>query len=502
MKILSAEQIRQWDQFTIEHEPIASVDLMERAATKCTEWLMENFPDGNRFNIFCGKGNNGGDGLAIARQLMEKDYAVRIYILEFGHKGTADFQVNLARLHNIPGADIHFIQTTDHFHEISREEIIIDAIFGSGLNRPLEGITAQLVQHINSSHCPVVSIDIPTGLFTDHSSKGNIIVQADHTLTFQCFKAAFLMPENESAAGKVHLLDIGLSSQYIKAIDCSYELVDDIIVSNIYKPRKKFSHKGSFGHALIMAGSYGKMGAAVLATKACLRAGCGLVTAYLPSGGNAIMQQSVPEAMVATDINPSIITELTENTDRFDAIGAGPGLGTASETREALSALFKNYNKPVVADADALNIIARNIDLLKIIPSSSIITPHPKEFERLFGTTANDFERIDLAQKKALEYNIIIVLKGHHTLIALPGGKAYFNSTGNAGMATAGTGDVLTGIITGLLAQGYQPANAAVLGVYLHGLAGDWAAKQQSEEAMIAGDIIENLGKAFRAIIA
>lgn len=322
MKILSAEQIRQWDQFTIEQEPIASVDLMERAAQKCTDWLCDQYPDATTFSIFCGKGNNGGDGLAIARQLMERNYFVSVNILEFGHKGTDDFQINLARLHKLPQADIHFIQTEQQFHPFTKGMIVIDAIFGSGLNRPLEGVTANLVNHINLSGCEIISIDIPSGLFVDHSSRGNTVIHAGHTLTFQCYKPAFFFAENEEAIGQVHLLDIGLQQRFLEQITTSFKLVDDNLVHAAYKPRKQFSHKGNFGHALVIAGSYGKMGAAVLTTKACLRSGAGLVTTHIPSSGYTIMQQAVPEVMVLTDFNSSFVTKLAEPPDRFTAIGS------------------------------------------------------------------------------------------------------------------------------------------------------------------------------------
>lgn len=500
MKILSAEQIRQWDQFTIEQEPIASVDLMERAAQKCTDWLCDHYPDATTFSIFCGKGNNGGDGLAIARQLMERNYFVSVNILEFGHRGTDDFQVNLARLHKLTQVDIHFIQTEQQLHPFTKGTIIIDAIFGSGLNRPLEGVTANLVHHINSSGCEIVSIDIPSGLFVDHSSRGNTVIHARHTLTFQCYKPAFFFAENEEAIGQVHLLDIGLQQRFLEHISTNFELVDDNLVHAVYKPRKLFSHKGHFGHALVIAGSYGKMGAAVLTTKACLRSGAGLVTTHIPSSGYTIMQHTVPEAMVLSDFNSSFVTKLTEPPDRFTTIGVGPGIGTAKETKEFLYEFLNSYKKPLVIDADALNIIAGEPDLLGLIPAQSILTPHPKEFERLFGPSANDFERAEKARQKSSELKCIIVLKGHHTAIALPNGTVFFNSTGNPGMATAGSGDVLTGLLTGLLAQGYSSSTVAILGVYLHGAAGDWAVKQNSMEAMIAGDIIDNLGKAFLSL--
>jgi NAD(P)H-hydrate epimerase len=505
MKILTAQQIKDWDEYTICHEPIASIDLMERAAGKCFNWLDEKDCLVHPFVFFCGKGNNGGDGLALARMLAAKKCSLTIFILEPGHKGTEDFQTNLARLHQYIDGDIHYVQDETNFHEIPTGTIIIDALFGSGLSRPLEGIAAKTVEHINKSGCKIISIDIPSGLSVDQSSKENTIVKAKHTLSFQCFKPAFLLAENAEYVGEVHILDIGLHPDYLQTIKTKYELVDEKIIRSIYKPRNRFSHKGNFGHALMITGSYGKMGAAVLSAKACLRSGVGLLTCQIPNCGYEILQSTVPEAMVITDFNSSFITKTEDDVTKYDAIGTGPGIGTASETRTFLKELISSYKKPVLIDADAINGLAME-KKLPPLPPGSILTPHPKEFERLFGECKNDFERIEKALLNAKLLNCLIVLKGHHTFIATPGSKArpydvagrgYFNSTGNAGMATAGSGDVLTGIITGLLAQDYPSEQAAILGVYLHGLAGDIAAVKISQEAMIAGDITESLGEAF-----
>ena len=313
MKVLSAEEIRLWDQYTIKHEPIASIDLMERAAGKCVEWLLQKYPDAASFSIFCGKGNNGGDGLAIARMLMEQNFSVTVHILEFGHKGTDDFQTNLARLHKFPRVDIHFIQSTQNFHPFSKGQIIIDALLGSGLNRKLEGVTETLVEHINSSGCEIVAIDIPSGLFVDHSSKGAITILANHTLSFQCYKPAFLFAENEEAVGEIQILDIGLHNDFYQSVVSRFELVDDAIIHSIYKPRKRFAHKGNFGHALLVAGSYGKIGAAVLSAKACIRSGIGLLTCHIPKCAYDILQSTVPEAMVVTDFNSSFNTKADED---------------------------------------------------------------------------------------------------------------------------------------------------------------------------------------------
>ncbi len=502
MKIFNAQQIREWDQYTIRHEPVSSIDLMERAAAQCVHWLEENNLLNNSFKIFCGKGNNGGDGLAMARMLSQKARGVAVFILEFGHLGTEDFQVNLERLHQYAGVEIKFIQTEQQFPSFENKDIIIDALFGSGLNRPLEGVTAKLVEHLNDSGYKIIAIDTPSGLPIDHSAEGEKIITATHTLSFEVFKLSFLFPENANFIGKVHILDIGLHPDFYKSVETNYELVDKKMISEVYKPRNESAHKGNFGHALIVAGSYGKMGAAILCAKACLRSGAGLTTCHTPKCGYEIMQTAVPEAMLTTDSNSSIITKIEEDLSKFNCIGIGPGIGTAAESGKLLEEIFRVFKKPVVLDADALNLISSDKKLLKKIPQNSILTPHPKEFERLFGETKNDFERMQLAKQKAGELGLVIVLKGHHTCIATPDGEIYFNNTGNAGMAKGGSGDVLTGILTALVGQYHDAIKSAIVGVYLHGVAGDIAAEKYAKEAMIASDIIENLGEAFVSITA
>lgn len=496
MEILSAEQIRAWDQFTIREEPIPSIDLMERAAGKCLSWLDGNGYTNASFSVYCGKGNNGGDGLALARMLSASGYPVSVHILEFGHKGTDDFQANLARIHPTQ-VGIRFVQGPEHFHPIPAGDIVIDALFGSGLNRPLEGVAAGLVEHMNLSGNEIIAIDVPSGLFTDSSSRGNTVIRAMHTLSFQCYKPAFLVAENESYAGQVHILDIGLHPGYLREVSGEWEFVDKELIQSIYRPRNAFAHKGTFGHALLIAGSYGKMGAAVLAGRACLRSGAGLLTCHVPICGYEILQTDLPEAMLQIDVNEKINTGFPEELSGYSVIGIGPGLGTDTLTKVALESVLERYKRPMVVDADALNILSANPGLIGKLPPYSILTPHPKEFERLFGPSSDDFARLKLASQQAAAHQCVIVLKGHYTFIAMPGGKGYFNSTGNAGMAKGGSGDVLTGILTAMLSQGYSPGEAAILGVYLHGLAGDLAAAAVSQESMLPSDLTAALGQAF-----
>ncbi|MCX8019564.1 MAG: NAD(P)H-hydrate dehydratase [Chitinophagaceae bacterium] len=500
MKILTASQIREWDEYTIGHEPVSSLRLMERAAEACTVHIVRLYPKAKRVAVFCGKGNNGGDGLAIARMLLKKNFEVVVYILEFGHLGTPDFQANLNRLHQYNYHEIHYIQSKSQLPALAPGTLIIDALFGTGLNRPLEGLAAALAEHINQSGCEVVSVDIPSGMFADTSCKNFPMVKATHTLSFQCYKPAFLMSENKDALGTVHLLDIGLHPDFYRTLQTEFELTDNEIIRGIYKKRNRFSHKGDFGHALLIAGSRGKMGAAILAAKACFRSGVGLLTCHVPRCGYEILQTAVPEAMVSDDASDDYISCLPDDTGRYDVLGIGPGLGTAKETAQMLFALLTGFRKPVVIDADALNILSTEKNNLSLIPKQSVLTPHPREFERLAGTSANDYERIHKAKEFSARLQCIIVLKGHHTFIASPDGKGYFNATGNAGMATAGSGDVLTGIITSLLAQGYSSFASAVLGVYVHGLAGDLAAADLSEEGLTASDIAFYTAKAFAKI--
>lgn len=495
MKILSAEQIRKWDEFTILNEPVSSLDLMERAAAKCTAWIEERF-ENKAFKIFCGKGNNGGDGLAIARQLSEKNIFCDVYIIEPGSLGSDDFRANLHRLHSCP-VPIHFIQHPDFFPEINENHFVIDALFGSGLNRPLEELSASLVQHINAASATVIAIDLPSGMFCDKATNTEAVIKANYTLTFQTLKLCFLLPENEPFFGDVNVLDIGLLQAYLSAVHSVFNLVDIKLVRKIYKPRKKFSHKGTYGHALIIAGEKGKIGAAVMCTKACLRAGAGLASAVIPEEQFTIIQTALPEAM-AMSHNDIETLEWT----KYTTIGIGPGIGTEKEGATLLQDVLSHFDKPIIIDADALNIMSVNQELLTDLPPGSILSPHPKEFERLFGKTANHLEKIQTARSYAQKFFIYIIIKGHFSVLACPDGEVYFNITGNPGMATGGSGDVLTGILTSLLAQGYSSKETCLLGMFIHGLAADIAVQTISQEALIAGDIIENLGRAFLSVSA
>ncbi|MCR9066008.1 MAG: NAD(P)H-hydrate dehydratase [Cytophagales bacterium] len=502
MKILTASQIRDADKFSIVNEPISSIDLMERAASKCSKWISAHFSADYKICLFCGIGNNGGDGLAIARQLFQKGYEVEVYVIEFSTRFSEDFKLNFERLmrSEIP---LKVIKTISELpNSLNSNDVVVDAIFGSGLNRPADGLAAKTIKFLNGLNNKVLSIDLPSGLFTEDNStnKRDSIVKATYTLTFQVPKLALLLPENSVFVNNFVILDIGLDSAFIEEQESTKIYVTPDFIRSIIKRRRKFDHKGTFGHAMIIAGSKGKIGAAVLATKAALRSGVGLVTTHIPTCGTDIMQISVPEAMVLENNGEEYLEPGDINIDKYH-IGIGPGIDQDKRTILFLEAILKQSGKAMVIDADALNILSNHPSLQKLIPSNSILTPHPKEFERLVGQYNNDTEKLEKQTQLAHKLRSVIILKGAHTSIALPDGRLFFNSTGNAGMATGGSGDVLTGCITSLLAQGYSSANAAILGVYLHGLAGDYAMKEKGEYSLIAGDIVSSIPEAYNEIL-
>ncbi|MCP4909286.1 MAG: NAD(P)H-hydrate dehydratase [Bacteroidetes bacterium] len=498
MKILSVDKIRDADAYTIKHEPISSLDLMERASEKLFMWVCEHVDNKKSIEIFVGLGNNGGDGLALGRMLMNEGYEVSINVLRYSDNITDDFQINYDRLLDLDKHVVKNISSLDEFNAVDENTVIIDAIFGSGLSRPVIGFTGKIINEINKSKSIVIAIDIPSGLFSDVTSKNNggAIINADYTLSFQFPKIAFLVPENDLHVGQWNILDIGLHHDFINSTITSNHYVINEDVVHTLKTRPKFSHKGTFGHALIIAGSFGKMGAAILCSRACLKSGVGLLHTHIPRSGITALQSSTPETMLSIDNDENYFSEVPD-LNSFNAIAIGPGIGQSEQTLKALKLLIQNSNSPMVLDADALNILSNNPTWLAFLPQSSILTPHPKEFERIVGGWNNDFECLDKQKALAQKHGIYVVLKGANTSVCFPDGQIFFNSTGNPGMATAGSGDVLTGIITGLLASGYSPAVSSVMGVYLHGLAGDLSAVENGMEATTAGDIIENLGKAF-----
>ncbi|MEZ5003386.1 MAG: NAD(P)H-hydrate dehydratase [Chitinophagales bacterium] len=497
MKIYRAKQIRQLDQYTISNEPIASIDLMERASKSFVNYFVIDFPNLRKVDIICGAGNNGGDGLAIARLLHNKKYEVSVFVLHYTKNFSEDFTTNLQRLKALP-IPIHEIETIEQLQKINFQGIIIDAILGSGLNQPLKGFLKAVVDYLNTLAIPIVSVDIPTGVFAENATIGSAI-HTDKVYSFQYPKLAFMLPENASFIDSWQVLDIGLLKQGEAEMHTSFEYLTRDSIQSIYCDRGKFSHKGTYGHLLLIAGSKGKAGAAILAAKAALRSGIGLLSLFVPEDILPILQEAVPEAMCLTLSHEALCKEF-QTSKTYSALAIGPGIGTSKSATDLVTNIIENYPSPMVIDADGLNILAQNRSLLKKLPELSILTPHPGEFRRLVGEWGNDFERLSLQQELAKQYNIIVVLKGAHTSIAHPNGQVAFNSTGNNGMATAGSGDTLTGIIAGLLTQGYAPFDAAKLGVYLHGLAGDLALHKEHPNSLIASDITAHLGQAFKAI--
>ncbi len=543
MKLFTTSQIAALDRYTIAHEPIADIDLMERAALEMASYLDTIFPRKQPLVFFAGTGNNGGDALSMARRYAGEEYPCSVYLLTTGRPLSPSCAANLELLKAQGMAAIRFIAAEADFPPLNPEVPIIEGLFGAGLTRPLEGLAAALVRHINRSGTPVYAIDMPAGLMGEDNSGNNPenIIKATETLTLQFPKLSLLFPENEEFAGNVEVMDIGLHPEAIATTETPFRMTARCDIRKLFLRRKKFSHKGTFGHALLVAGSYGKMGAAVMASRACLRSGAGLLTTHVPGCGVGILQTATPETMCSIDPHEKIFSRVPELA-KYSAISAGPGLGTHPDTGKALFDLLETATVPLVLDADALNLIAATPRGLQKIPRGSILTPHPGEYRRLFGdggtaatdpitpattatpakqatpanppalatpattatpakpATSDSWQRLEQQRRLSQSLGVVIVLKGAHTTITLPDGQAIFNPTGNPGMATAGSGDVLTGIILSLLAQGFPSANAAIAGVYLHGLAGDLAARKTTEPALIASDIIRCLPAAFREI--
>ena len=497
MKIFTASQIRACDDYTIHNELITSHFLMERAAQKCTDYLFKYLDIEQKIYIFCGNGNNGGDGFAIARMLYYLNFDVEVYTDLSLQNFSKDATINFNLLKELSGIEIKDFSEFDS-SEIIENEVIIDAILGSGLNRKLEGKLAEIIEKLNSAKGTKISVDIPSGLFCDEIIETDAVVfKADFTLSFQFYKKVFLHPETGKFCGRIHILDIHLHQDFINKTEAENYVTDENLIKKIYQPRNDFSHKGNFGKTCIIAGSFGKIGAAVLATKSALKTGSGLTYILAPKCGYEILQTSCPEAMFLYGGKDFIQNFEVENDF---TCGIGAGLGTDPETKEKFLEFLNNYSLPLVLDADALNILAKNPKNLNLIPEKSIITPHPKEFARLFGETKNSFERLNLAKLKAKELQIFIVLKDHHTQIVTPEGEVFYNITGNSGLAKGGSGDVLLGIITSLLAQNYSSKNASIFGVWLHGKAADLVAEKNSKEAMQPSDVIDNLGEVFKIL--
>lgn len=498
MKILTSKQIKELDKYTIEHEPISSLDLMERAATAIVKEIAKRWSTEVSFVIFCGPGNNGGDGLAVARLLNYAGYHAEAFLFNTSGRLSSDCSANKNRLQKETCAQFHEITSEFEFPVLQKNSVIIDALFGTGLHRPLEGGYAGLVTRINRSRLPIVSIDVPSGLLSEGeiTNEKRVIVHATLTLSLGMPKLSFFFAENEHFVGEWKVLDIGLHPQGQALLESGIIFTEKDSVSKLLRPRSKFAHKGNMGHVLLVSGKYGMCGATVLASKACLRAGAGKLTVHTARMCNDVLQIAVPEAILSLDASDFKVTQPID-TYIYNTLAVGPGLGVDAETAQAVLHLITHHSGEMIVDADGLNILSAHKDWLNLLHNDVILTPHPKEFERLFGNCRNSYERFEKARGMSQSLRCYIILKGHYSMIFTPDNRVYINPTGNAGMATAGSGDVLTGIISGLLARGYSSFEAALLGTYLHGLAGDLAAAELGEESLVASDLIIYLPKAF-----
>ena len=492
MNILSASQINALDQHTIQNEPVSPEELMYRAASTLTTALIEAYPNQELFYIFCGQGNNGGDGLVIASLLRQKQFNVQLFVLK-QHTVSNSFSY-----YRKEATEIHLIEAVTDFPDIREEAIIVDALFGTGLSRPLDGLAEQLVQHLNQAKCKKVSVDMPSGLPADAPAEGTVF-EADIVYSFHSPKLTFFFPESAKYVQSWQVLDIGLPAEKAASIHTQLSVLQADDICSMYRPRRPFSHKGSFGHALCAGGSHGKYGAITLTTRAALRAGAGLVSSLVPAEALTILQTAAPEAMCLTGKHQQLLHRLPD-LPKFTHLAVGPGLGTSPEAAETFEQLLEQATAPAVIDADALNLLSKHPHLLKRLPKNSLLTPHPKEFERLCGKADNHLHRLQLAQGFAAEHKVIVVLKGNYTAIVQPNQQVQFNVTGNPGLASGGSGDVLTGFIVALLAQQYPPAEAAAMAVYLHGLSADILARTMAQESMLATDIIEGYSAALKEL--
>lgn len=505
MKIFTTEGIRRIDEATIESENMTTLDMMERAASAVTYEILSRWRPSQRIVIFAGPGNNGGDALAVARMLLEQGYRPEVYLfnIKSAHLSPCCSTNRDRLLAMLPDAEL-FTEVIDNFNppELSETDVVIDGLFGSGLRSPLKGGYTALVQYINNSQAYTVAIDVPSGLFgewnmgADHRN----IIKASLTLAFQFKRLSFFFSENAEFIGECVVLDLDMSPVAIASTPTDFYLIEQEDVRDVLRRRDPFSNKYDHGSLYLVAGSYGMMGAAQLAARGALRAGVGLVTVHAPRCGYSVMQTGLPEALFEGDVNEICTTSINSGRHRYSVVALGPGMGTAPETIDAVDAFLKNFRQPCLLDADALNCIASRPILLKSLPKGSVLTPHAGEFDRLFSQCQSDEERLKRAIDVSKLYEVTIVLKGHHTMTIRPDGKVYINSSGNAGMATAGSGDVLTGVIAALIAQGYEPDRAVYMGVYLHGLAGDIAVQTHGEYGVLASDIANTIGIAIKKV--
>lgn len=500
MKLFTNEQIRTIERSTIETEGVLPAEIIERVAEGVADEIASRWRPSKPTIVFAGPGNNGADALASARLLYERGFRPSVYLFNIGGDKLS-VECIAARdrlLQSTP--DIDFIEVTSRFTppEISQSHLVVDGLFGAGLREELRGGFMSLVQYINEEHPTVVSIDLPSGMFGDWNPRivNRNTIHATLTLAIQFPRLCFFMEDNAELVGEWKTIDVGLSQQAISSLPAEFCLVEKRDIHRRLRRRKEFCSKADFGSAILYAGSYGMMGAAQLAARGALRGGVGKLTVCAPKCGYQILQTTVPEALYRNNRGDMILTEIHPERD-FSAIAIGPGIGTNEITVKALEDFLSAIDKPVVLDADALNCIALRPAMLNTIPILSVLTPHAGEFDRMFGPQPSSEARLRKAIEMAKFYNIIIILKGRYTAIVRPDGKIYFNSSGCPGMATAGSGDVLTGLLTAMMAQGYPAEIASIIAVYIHGVAGEMAQAKQGEYGVTAGDIADNIGPAI-----
>ena len=495
-KVFKTSDVPLLDRYTIENEKIKSWDLMERAAAAWVTFFNKMCKSDACVNIIAGQGNNGGDGFAIARMLKLQGRQVKVITLNTHHAKSPDCSKNTGLWEEMQGEVVALNQPSDWLP--SKDTVLIDALFGSGLNRPLSGIYAEFIKYMNQLPNQVFAVDIPSGLMGEDNSQNDrdAIVRADVTLTFQFPKLAFMLPENESFVGDWRVVDIKLSTD---AVPTFWFLTEFSAVQSLLPVPGKFDHKGTNGRGLLVAGSQGMMGAAVLAARGALHSGIGLLHCHVPSSAADIMQIAVPEALLDIDRSAACFSG-ADDLERYDAIAVGPGLGQCQSSVDALKALLHDWRGRLILDADAINIVAAHPEMLQTLRNHCILTPHFKEFERLAGKCANDFDRINKLSKFAKQYGVYVILKGAYSVVATPDEKLFFNRSGNAGMAKGGCGDVLTGVLLALSAGKMELEQVARVGAFVHGLSADILLEEYGMRSITSGMVADGLGHAWKKL--
>ncbi|MBW2653915.1 MAG: NAD(P)H-hydrate dehydratase [Deltaproteobacteria bacterium] len=514
MHLVTASQMQEMDKQTIESFGIPGLVLMENAGRGAVDFLLKKFKDikPKKIAVIAGRGNNGGDGFVIARYLMEKGIIVNTFLLSSKEKVVGDAKINMDLAQKLcdrsSTCSIVEISTADAFKtqktRILHHDLFVDAILGTGLNSDVRGVFKDAIELINSSQRPVFSVDIPSGLHSDTGQPLGTAVKADATATFAFAKAGQLLYPGNTYTGDLKIIDIGIPNFIAREKNIQLSLIEKKEIAACFTPRNFQSHKGSFGHLLVIAGSMGKTGAAALCANAAMRCGTGLVTLGIAKSLNKIIEPLVIEPMTHPlpekengFLSDNCFDDIQTLLKDKQALAIGPGLGTRNGTRQLVSKLIEKSNVPLIIDADAINCIAQTPEILKKKKSPAILTPHPGEMARLCNMTTSDIQadRIGIASRFAKAYDVTLVLKGAQTLVSLPDGRSFICPTGNPGMASGGMGDVLTGMIAGFYPQKFSPEKASLAGVFIHGLCADILAKEIGAFGFVATDMIQMIPK-------